>query len=63
MPENTISARASGITLEACKHGNTVWVELRDGNGELMNIAIFLKEGLFDRVEAACRAFNSEMER
>lgn len=63
MAEMTVSVRANGVTLEACKHGNTTWIEMRDGNGELLNIAVFVPAGFFDRVEAACKAFNSEMER
>lgn len=62
MAELNISARANGVTLEPCKHGNTAWIEIRDGNGELLNIAIFIPAGLAERVDAACRAFNSEMD-
>lgn len=62
-PRIDASVRMSGITLEPCKHEKTIWIEFRDGDGELLNIAMFLPTELWDRVERACKAFNSEMER
>lgn len=62
MTETNISVRANGITLEPCRHNNTVWIELRDGKGELLNIAIFVQASMAEKVERACMVFNGEME-